>query len=406
MEKSSKILAVMLSVVMAFGFMLNSFAAVDITTAEPIRFDENGNLRIMHVTDNHLDTDNVEDTVWLLGEACDREQPDIVVITGDNVNNVGDKECTKYLIGELMGVFDSRDIPVAVTFGNHDSENENGLTREELMAYYNTFDCSVSVDDGELLSGCGTYNVPVLASDSNKIAFNLWVFDSGDYDESGRYACVREDQVNWYKAKSDLLALLNGGKRVNSLAFQHIIVGEIYDALKKADGKALFSFEHLYNDGEYYMFDESATNYGTLNETPCPGYLNFGQFDAMVEKGDVLGIFTGHDHTNAFGVKYKGIDIVNSLSTRYNGDAFSTEYGYRIIDVNESDTSTYKTRVVHWYEMFELGDIFEISSRDDSFGASLVAKIIFLGFLEETFAVRLYRGFAQLFTGRQITYAD
>lgn len=405
MKKSSKILAVMLSVVMAFSFMLNSFAAVDITTAEPIRFDENGNLRIMHVTDNHLDTDNVEDTVWLLGEACDREQPDIVVITGDNVNNVGDKECTKYLIGELMGVFDSRDIPVAVTFGNHDSENENGLTREELMAYYNTFDCSVSVDDGELLSGCGTYNVPVLASDSNKIAFNLWVFDSGDYDESGRYACVREDQVNWYKAKSDLLALLNGGKRVNSLAFQHIIVGEIYDALKKADGKVLFSFEHLYNDGEYYMFDESATNYGTLNETPCPGYLNFGQFDAMVEKGDVLGIFTGHDHTNAFGVKYKGIDIVNSLSTRYNGDAFSTEYGYRIIDVNESDTSTYKTRVVHWYEMFELGDIFEISSRDDSFGASLVAKIIFLGFLEETFAVRLYRGFAQLFTGRQITYA-
>ena len=396
----------MLSVVMAFGFMLNSFAAVDITTAEPIRFDENGNLRIMHVTDNHLDTDNVEDTVWLLGEACDREQPDIVVITGDNVNNVGDKECTKYLIGELMGVFDSRDIPVAVTFGNHDSENENGFTREELMAYYNTFDCSVSVDDGELLSGCGTYNVPVLASDSNKIAFNLWVFDSGDYDESGRYACVREDQVNWYKAKSDLLALLNGGKRVNSLAFQHIIVGEIYDALKKADGKALFSFEHLYNDGEYYMFDESATNYGTLNETPCPGYLNFGQFDAMVEKGDVLGIFTGHDHTNAFGVKYKGIDIVNSLSTRYNGDAFSTEYGYRIIDVNESDTSTYKTRVVHWYEMFELGDIFEISSRDDSFGASLVAKIIFLGFLEETFAVRFYRGFAQFFTGRQITYAD
>jgi len=406
MKKSSKILAVMLSVVMAFGFMLNSFAAVDITTAEPIRFDENGNLRIMHVTDNHLNTDNVEDTVWLLGEACDREQPDIVVITGDNVNNVGDKECTKYLIGELMGVFDSRDIPVAVTFGNHDSENENGFTREELMAYYNTFDCSVSVDDGELLSGCGTYNVPVLASDSNKIAFNLWVFDSGDYDESGRYACVRKDQVNWYKAKSDLLALLNGGKRVNSLAFQHIIVGEIYDALKKADGKALFSFEHLYNDGEYYMFDESATNYGTLNETPCPGYLNFGQFDAMVEKGDVLGIFTGHDHTNAFGVKYKGIDIVNSLSTRYNGDAFSTEYGYRIIDVNESDTSTYKTRVVHWYEMFELGDIFEISSRDDSFGASLVAKIIFLGFLEETFAVRLYRGFAQLFTGRQISYAD
>lgn len=406
MKKSSKILSVILSTLIAFGFMFNCFAAVDITTAEPIRFDENGNLRIMHVTDNHLSTDNVEDTVWLIGEACDREQPDIAVITGDNVENTGDKETTKHLIDKLMGVFDVRDIPVAVTFGNHDSENENGFTREELMAYYNTFDCSVSVDDGKLLSGCGTYNVPVLASDSDKIAFNIWVFDSGDYDEDGHYACVREDQINWYKAKSDLLALLNGGKRVNSLAFQHIIVDEIYDALKKADSKTLFSFEHLYNDGEYYMFDENAVNYGTLNETPCPGYLNYGQFAAMAEKGDVLAMFTGHDHTNAFGVKYQGIDIVNSLSTRYNGDTFSTQYGYRIIDVKESDTSTYTTRVVHWYDMFKLGDISSISSRGDSFGTSLVAKIIFLGFFEETFEIRLARSFAQLFTGRQITYAD
>lgn len=125
MKKSSKILSVILSTLIAFGFMFNCFAAVDITTAEPIRFDENGNLRIMHVTDNHLGTDNVEDTVWLIGEACDREQPDIAVITGDNVENTGDKETTKHLIDNLMGVFDVRDIPVAVTFGNHDSENED-----------------------------------------------------------------------------------------------------------------------------------------------------------------------------------------------------------------------------------------------------------------------------------------
>lgn len=391
---------------MAFGFMLGSFAAVDITTAKPIRFDENGNLRVMHVTDSHLGTDNVEESVWLIGEACDREQPDIAVITGDNVQNSGDKETTKYLIDKLMGVFETRDIPVAVTFGNHDSESENGFTREELMAYYNKFSCSVSIDDGDLLPGCGTYNVPVLASDSDKIAFNLWVFDSGAYDEDGHYACVLPEQVEWYKAKSDMLALLNGGKRVNSLAFQHIIVGEVYDALKKADSKSLFSFEHLYNDGEYYMFDENAVNYGTLNETPCPGYSNFGQFDAMVEKGDVLGIFTGHDHTNAFGVKYKGINIVNSLSTRYNGDAFSTQYGYRILDVKESDTSTYTTRVVHWYDMFKPADIFSVSSRGDSFGAGLVAKVVFLGFLEETFEIKLYRGLAQLLTGRQISFAD
>lgn len=399
-----KFLSLLMCVVMAFGLSVSSFA-VDITTAEAIRFDENGNLRVMHVTDTHLNGDNVDASVWLIGEACDREQPDIVVITGDNVENTGDKEYTKFLIDKLMGVFEERDIPVAVTFGNHDSENENGMTREELMAYYNTFSCSLSVDDGELLSGCGTYNVPVLASDSNKVKFNIWVFDSGDYDAEGHYDCVRPDQVTWYKAKSDALAFLNGGERVNSLVFQHIIVGEIYDALKKADGKQLFSFEHLYNDGEYYMFDESAVNFGILNETPCPGYYNHGQFDAMVEKGDVLAMFTGHDHTNAFGVKYKGIDIVNSLSTRYNGDTYSTQYGYRIIDVKESDTSVYTSRVVHWYDMFTMSDVFTALSEGDSFGSTTVFNVVFQGFFQK-FGNNVSRIFTELVTGRQVEYND
>ena len=389
---------------MAFGLSLNCFA-VESTTAEPIRFDENGNLRVMHVTDNHLGMDNVEATVWLIGEACDREKPNIVVIGGDNVENTGDKECTKHLINELMGVFEERDIPVAVTFGNHDSENENGFTREELMAYYNTFSCSISVDDGDALPGCGTYNVPVLASDSDNVKFNIWVFDSGDYDTEGHYSCVQKDQVEWYKAKSDMLALANGGERVNSLVFQHIIVGEVYDALKKADGKQLFSFEHLYNDGEYYMFDESAVNFGTLNETPCPGYYNYGQFDAMVEKGDVLAMFTGHDHTNAFGVKYKDIDIVNSLSTRYNGDAYSAQYGYRVIDIKESDTSVYTSRVVHWYDMFTMSDVFALASAGDSFGSTTVFNVVFQGFFQKL-GNDIARVFTEFVTGRQVTYAD
>ncbi len=404
MKKSLRLLSILMCFIMAVSLSVNCFA-VDITTADPIRFDEKGNLRVMHVTDTHLEDANVDASVWLIAEACDREQPDIVVITGDNVENTGDKEYTKGLIDKLMGVFEERKIPVAVTFGNHDSEHEQGMTREELMAYYNTFSCSVSVDDGDLLSGCGTYNVPVLASDSNDVKFNIWVFDSHSGDGEGHYDCVHTDQVEWYKAKSDTLALLNGGERVNSLVFQHIIVGEIYNALKKADGKQLFSFEHLYNDGEYYMFDESAVNFGTLNEKPCPGYYNYGQFDAMIEKGDVLAMFTGHDHTNAFGVKYKGIDIVNSLSTRYNGDAFSTQYGYRIIDVKESDTSVYTSRIVHWYDMFTFSDVFSLVSDGDSFGSTTVFNVAFQGFFQKL-GKDIARVFTELVTGRQVTYAD
>lgn len=397
------IFAFLFAAVMAFSALSVSYAQNETATAQAIRFN-NGKLRIMHVTDTHLEDANLAASVWAIAQACDKEQPDIVVITGDNVQNCENAEDTKKLIDALMNVFESRSIPVAVTFGNHDSET-GAMSREELMAYYNTFSCSVSVDDGEALSGCGTYNVTVMSSDGDDIKFNLWVFDSGDYDAEGHYGCVLADQVEWYKAKSDALAAANGGERVMSLVFQHIIVDEVYEALEKVEGKTLFSFEHMYNEGEYYRFNPEVTNFGTLNETPCSGFNNYGQFDAMVEKGDVLAMFTGHDHTNAFGVKHKGIDIVNSLSTRYNGDRYSTQYGYRIIEVDENNTDEYTSKVVHWYDMFGVEEAAEYKENGDDFGFKTALDIAFKGFFQKAIN-EIYRGFSAFVTGRQITYPD
>ena len=390
-----KIISVLLTIVLVFGISVSAFA---IDVKQPLKFGEDGKFSVMHVTDTHLDSDNVDASVWLIGQALDRENPDLVVITGDNVYNDDDAEVTKGYITKLMTPFEERNIPVAVTFGNHDSER-GAMSREELMAFYNTFSCSVSVDDGILLSGCGTYNLPVMSSDGTKIKFNVWVFDSGDYDDEGYYGYVKKDQIEWYKATSDALRLLNGGEKVYSLAFQHIIVPEVYDVLKKADGKPLFSFEHIINDGEYYMFDPENVNYGTLNETPCPGKQNDGQFDAMAEKGDVLAMFTGHDHTNAFGVKNQGIDIMNSLSTRYNGDAFSTQYGYRMLIIDENDTSTYETKVVHWYDMITFENMAEFDGHKTAF------SVAFNGFFQKFFQ-NLWREVVSMFTGRTISYPD
>ncbi len=397
-----KIIAVILAVLTVGVLPLSSFAFSIEDSAEVIKFND-GKFKVMHVTDTHLEEYNVEASVWAIAQACDRENPDIVVITGDNVQNCDDPADTKSLIDSLMGVFEERDIPVAVTFGNHDSET-GAMSREELMAYYNTFEFSVSVDDGEFLSGCGTYNIPVMSSDGKRIAFNLWVFDSGDYEGEG-YGCVRADQVEWYKATSDALALLNGGKRVNSLVFQHIIVAEVYDALEKVDKETLFSFEHINNDGEYYRFNPENKNFGTLNETPCSGWSNYGQFDAMVEKGDVLAMFSGHDHTNAFGVRYKDIDISNSLSTRYNGDRYSTQYGYRMIEIDENDTSVYTTRVVHWYDIFTVSEAFVIKEAGDDYGFTIAIDIAFKGFFQKVITF-FYHGIGELLTGRQVSYPD
>ena len=396
-ECFKKALSIILTVAMILSFSAVPFAADE----SEIRFNADGKFRIMHITDTHLEEYNLEASVWAIGEACDIENPDIVIITGDNVQNCKNAADTKKLIDGLMNVFESRNIPVAVTFGNHDSET-GAMSREELMAYYNTFSCSVSVDDGEALSGCGTYNIPVMSSDGEKVKFNLWVFDSNDYDSEGNYSCVQADQVEWYKAKSDELRAANGGEPVYSLAFQHIIVSEVFDGLKKIDSEELFSVKNIYTD-EYFVFDPDVVNYGTLMEKPCPGYDNFGQFDAMVEKGDVLGLFTGHDHTNAFGVTYKGIVLSESLSTRYNGDRYSTQYGYRILEINEEDTSVFTSKVVHWYDIFDIDYATNEMKNGDTYGFRTALDITIKGFFQKAILF-VYIGFGELVTGRQVSY--
>lgn len=402
MKTAKRIISLLMAVVIMAGISVTGFAENGKQNA--LQFGADGKFRIMHVTDTHLEDDNIDASVWLIAQACDREKPDLVCVTGDNLQNEEDANKTKSYIDKLMTVFEERNIPTAVTFGNHDSE-VGAMSREDLMAYYNTYSCSVSVDDGEALSGCGTYNLPILSSDGSKVKFNVWVFDSGDYDDEGHYGYVKKDQVEWYKAKSDELTAANGGEKVYSLVFQHIIVPEVYDALKKTERKKLFSFSHMYNKNDYYMFDPNGVNFGTLNETPCCGYYNDGQFDAMVEKGDVLAMFTGHDHTNAFGVKYKGIDIVNSLSTRYNGDAFSSQYGYRMLEIDEADTSKYTSRVEHWYDMFTLEDINSLRKAGDDYGYKLALDVDFKGFFQKGFD-EFSRAIVSVFSGRQISYPD
>ena len=374
-------------------------------TDKTVRFDSDGKLKILHITDTHLKLNhNADPTLWLVERACDSEKPDIVMLTGDIVLNYDNAEDTKKMINALMNIFDSRNIPVAVTFGNHDSE-QGAMSREELMAYYNTFSCSVSVDDGEALSGCGTYNIPVLSSYSEEVKFNLWVFDSGDYDEEGRYSCVKPDQIEWYEQTSDRLKAGNNGEPVDSLVFQHIIVGEIYDALQKSDSWKSYSFKHLYNKDDYYTFDPNRVNYGTIREYPCPGYHNYGQFESMVEKGDVLAMFTGHDHTNAFGVRYKGIDIVNSLSTRYIGLFHSTQCGYRVIEIDENNTSTYETQVVRIFDIYDFEIVKEEKQSGNKFTYKMAREFAFKGRIQK-FATDIYGKFIESVTDRQVTYPD
>ena len=371
------------------------------TTSEPLTL-RNGTLRIIHITDKHIGADNEEMTLCLISQALDREKSDVAVVTGDTISSDCDRKEVFERTRRFMKLFQDRNIPVALTFGNHDSES-GIVTRQELMACYNEFPCSISVDEGDIMEGCGTYSVPVLASGSDEVRFNLWIFDSGDYDDEGKYANVTEEKIEWYKEKSKEYENMYG-KKVYSLAFQHIIVPEVYDALKNVNSMTPYTYKGIYDHDGYYRFNPGMHNFGVLKEPPCCGAINHGQFDALVERGDCLAVFSGHDHTNAFGVKYKGVDIVNSLSTRYQDDCFSTQYGYRIIDVDENNTSVYKSKVVRWYNIYKPENLSQYKNKGDV--VYKTAKSVALKGLRERFLHGSGHLIVRVFGLRKVKYKD
>mgnify|MGYP002512393999 CR=1 FL=1 len=165
-----------------------------------------------------------------------------------------------------------------------------------------------------------------------------------NYDEEGRYSCVKPDQIEWYKNEAKALKEANGGETVHSLAFQHIIVPEIFDALDEVKilwfGRIVRKKNALNDKNRYYALPKDAK--GDLREYPCPPYYNNGQYDAMLEMGDVLATVSGHDHENTFEIDYKGIKIINTPTVGFH--AYNDiNLGSRVFVLDEKAPESFET---------------------------------------------------------------
>lgn len=356
---------VFLSVVLSLGaFVFSSrrlpaYEKGEVPQGQPandirLRFSEKGKFRILQISD-------IQDGIFLfpivkdfLTDIVPETKPDLIVLTGDNFSGCTanthihslDLRLAQHGIDQFMSVFEQYGVPVAVVFGNHDAEK--GPTRQEQMQMYMKYACCAAYDEGDAVDGCGNYNLPVYSSSGEKIAYNLWFFDSNMYDKDGNYDFVHENQIAWYQNTSDELKKQNGGNAVPSMMFQHIIVPEIFDALKQTDKKTPHAVRYK---KKYYILDESNTKSGVLHEKPCPPEINGGQFEAAVKQGDVVAMFFGHDHVNSFQVEHKGIDLVTTPGLTFfsYGDAGR---GARIIDLDEKNLSSYETGIVTFHDLY------------------------------------------------------
>lgn len=367
-----KLSLLLLALVMIIGSVTFTGSAVS-KDVDMLKFGEDGTFKILQLSDIQDDLYLKPLTKNFIRDLLDKTQPDLVVLTGDNIgpNKALTKWGNKRLIKNVMDIFEGKGVKVAAVFGNHDGENK--LTKDEQFALYQEYSCFVGeeTEEGKALSGSGTYNLPIMSGeDASKTVFNLWLFDSQEYNEEndlGGYGCVQKDQIEWYVQTEKALAKENGGEPVPSLAFQHIIVPEVYEVLLKtgecndnweivsttddyAEGYSMMKPDRVYTIPEEYRDEDTF-----LSETCCsPEYSN-GQIQAMVENGNVLGIASGHDHKNSFVIPYKGVDIIQTPTVGF-GSYGDNNRGARLITLNESDLSEYETDVIFFRDYYTTDD--------------------------------------------------
>jgi len=220
------------------------------------------------------------------------EQPDLIVFAGDVTASArGQDPLASFR--QAVAPAEERGIPWAAVFGNHDSEGAISRRRmhEEQLAHAHC----VASEDPPHLSGAGNYSI-TLADFGGAPAAALIFLDSGDYSavpSVGGYDWVRRDQIGWYAAESGRRTAANGGVPLPSLAFFHIPLPE------------------------YREVWETRTCEGHCFEGISSPRVNSGLFAAMLEMGDVMGTFVGHDHANDYSGDLHGIRLCYGRSTRY-----------------------------------------------------------------------------------------
>lgn len=265
---------------------------------------KNGEYKILHLADLHeclherdiLDQRNTD----FINKVLDYTKPDLVVLGGDNIfplSLAGElfKQETLKTIDEFCKLFDERQQPWTLVFGNHDDEAVYDKDRQYRRAMKNSKYFVGSLEDTELLKAyvdkkqdmVGNLAIPIFFEDGGK-AFNVFLLDSGSARKIGKkkldgYNYIRSSQIDWYKniALADKEA---AGRLIPAIAITHIPLYEHREAFQnRNDSEKVLRW--VYDAAGDYALSKTQSDFYTV---------------AVDQVGDMKAIFTGHNHRNGF----------------------------------------------------------------------------------------------------------
>lgn len=287
---------------------------LQVVMAQELKFNKDGRFKIVQFTDVHYIQDKEESkhSLEMIQATLEHENPDLVVFTGDIV--VGKNQLAKSW-DTVLDVVISRNIPYIVTLGNHDDEGEwtrlqiaEYVTKKKLLVNKNPF---VKDVDGYLNAAI------TIKNNKNNDAAIVYVMDSHAYSTLPQvkgYGWFTTSQIDWYKKESKKLKI-NRKDTLPALAFFHIALPEYSIAFNDMKNKRI----------------------GVRYEAECSPAINTGMFAAMLESGDVMGTFVGHDHVNDYLVNYYGIGLAYGCFSGSANTYQRMKNGARIILLKEGE---------------------------------------------------------------------
>lgn len=257
----------------------------------PLRCGPDGTFRVLAISDLHYTPERDAHGIALTGQLIDTDKPGLVIVNGDCISG---KSCEtaeglRAAIGHVAEAMEKKRVPWAITFGNHDQEHlpKTSVDKDAVLALYAGYAHNMNGGYQRGLTGCGNKVLMIWDTSGQQLVYCVWLIDSNEYFQDGKnrsYDWIHADQIDWYRQTSIELERQHGAK-IPGLMFFHIPLQEFNEMVNKV--KII----------------------GARHEPEMPSPVNSGMFAAIADRGDVRGIYCGHDHVNNYVGRWRGIEL-------------------------------------------------------------------------------------------------
>jgi len=263
----------------------------------------------------------------------EKEKPDLIVMTGDNVYGEFDDKGTS--LKKLIEVMDGFEIPWAPIFGNHDNESAYGVAEQCRMFVEDSTYCLFNRRNE--IGGNGNYAIgisvqgklqrTIFMMDSNGCSNLEGVANPADKEAVTTNMVFHDEQMAWYQT---VAAKVNtkAGKKIPSFLCVHIPLAEVTTALvekgyqAKADATVNgmnishnYTIGNIVKDGSAWTYNKDNDNFG-FKEARTVGSSAMSEFILpYLKAAGTDGTFFGHQHVNALSVEWEEIRFTYGLKT-------------------------------------------------------------------------------------------